>query len=202
MVWWTRLLWAVLLGLALGAVNSVVNVVGGPYSPHPLRPDGVWLLQLLGAVLGTTWAWAAWGFVCGWVARRWWEAPLLGVLGLWSADLAYYLTDWAGGITEGFSVIEFTWWAVLGAGAGAGMGLLAGLARRRHPWSLIPAIGAVVILFYLITPSGADVVRAASVAVQQAATAAFSLVLGVRWISFQRCRAQASRPRRSWGSPT
>ncbi|WP_409482879.1 hypothetical protein [Arsenicicoccus dermatophilus] len=54
-----RLLAACVLGTSLGLTNSLANVFGGPYAPHPLRPDGVWGLQLLAAVLGTTWAWAA-----------------------------------------------------------------------------------------------------------------------------------------------
>lgn len=42
---------AVLGGLVLGATNSLVNVVGGPYSSHAISPDGVLPLQAAGAVL-------------------------------------------------------------------------------------------------------------------------------------------------------
>ncbi|OYO20581.1 hypothetical protein BI335_03395 [Enemella evansiae] len=62
--WWV---WCAVIGCALGALNSLVNVFGAQYGGHPLRPGGVPALRLLGALLGTQWAWALLAF---WIGGR------------------------------------------------------------------------------------------------------------------------------------
>ena len=84
---------AVVLSVLLGGSNSLSNVLGSPYSPHSLSHDGVFALELLGAVLGTTCAWILTAFGAGWWARRIGAGPVAGVVSLMVADVTYYLSD-------------------------------------------------------------------------------------------------------------
>jgi hypothetical protein len=122
---------AMVSGVLLGGLNSLSNVLGSPYSPHSLSHDGVFVLEVLGAVLGTPWARILTAFGAGWWARQIGAGPVAGVVSLMVADVTYYLSDSLTGYA-GFSVNELVFWAVLGVPVGLAMGLLGALTGRRQ----------------------------------------------------------------------
>lgn len=176
------LLAAVATGTALGLVNSLANVLGSPFSPHRVTEDGVWVLQLIGAVLGTTWAWAVGAFCCGWWGRRWWHAPMLAVVGMWCADVAYYLSDWLGGLDDALATEEMRQYALLGTALGIVLGTLAGCTRHGRRWSILPVLIVTTVLCSLRQRSGADVVADAAQPTQSALTFLLFVALTIRWL--------------------
>ncbi|OYO05269.1 DUF6518 family protein [Enemella evansiae] len=137
--WWVR---CAAIGCALGALNSLVNVFGARYGGYPLRPDGVPALQLVGALLGTQWAWALLAFWIGWFARRWRSAVGGALLALWVATPTYYLSDWLGGRTDDFAHGFLAVWMILAIPAALAFGSAGHLGRRPDPWSLLPLLAA------------------------------------------------------------
>lgn len=75
------------VGVALGAANSLSNAFGSPYSPVRLRDEGILPLEVLGAVLGTTWAWALAAFLVGWLIGDVRRGGLAGAAALLVADV-------------------------------------------------------------------------------------------------------------------
>jgi len=148
-------------GLLLGALNSLANVFGSPYSPRSLRPGrGIFALEVLAAVLGTPGAWALTAFAASWVAGvvcalRWWAGPLVGITALLVADAAYYFCDDISGYAQG-NLIEPLSWAALAIPVGALMGTLGALATRPETWSILPALAGPAVLAVLARRSGSD----------------------------------------------
>jgi len=171
-----------LLGIALGAANSLSNSLGSAYSPVGLSPDGILPLQILAAVLGTTWAWAVTAFVAGWIAGRIWAGPLAGVVALLIADGTYYWADKVSGYSGGFDGQGMLYWGLLAIPCGLGMGLLGSLASQPRWWSLAPGLAAPAAIMILASPTGtADIQPWPSVVTYALAAIAGALIVGV-WV--------------------
>lgn len=151
----TRFIAVGLLGIVLGMANSLSNALGSPYSPVGLSPEGVLPLQILAAVLGTTWAWSIVAFVAGWITGRIWAGPLAGIAALLIADVTYYWADKASGYAGGFDRGALLYWGLLAVLAGFGMGLLGALSAQPRWWSIAPGLAAPAVILILVSPSGA-----------------------------------------------
>lgn len=184
---------AVVCGVLLGGVNSLSNVLGSPYSRRSLSQDGILALEVLAAVLGTTWAWALTAFGAAWWAQRTWAGPVVGVAALWVADLTYYLSDSLSGYAE-FSSGELIIWGMLAIPVGLGMGLLGALAAQPRPWSILPGLsgpGAVVVL---ASRTGSDRIQPWPAVVSWAVGAALTTAVVASWALSLRENSRQARP--------
>lgn len=172
---------AALAGLLLGAANSLSNVVGSPYGPHPWRETGVFPLEVLAAMLGSTWAWALAAFGVGWWVRSR-CAPVAGVVALVAADVTYYVCDLLGGISDRFEVESVIVWAVLAVPVGAGMGALGALAAQPRWWSLFPGLSAPVLVAVLHDARGSDHIQPWPAVLTNVLVAVLCVVVVGRWL--------------------
>lgn len=151
-----------LAGVALGFANSLTSALGSPYSPWSLLPgEGVRPLEYLAAWLGTGWAWSLFAFGVGWVVRPLRSAIAGATAGLLLADLAYFLTDAALGVTPSIHLAEVALWAIVALVVGPVMASAGWAARRPSRWSVLPALAApaVMVLDTVIRPTGPDSIR-------------------------------------------
>lgn len=177
----SRLIAAALLGLSLGAANSLSNALGSPYSPVGLSPEGILPLQVLAAVLGTTWAWSITAFLAGWLARRIWAGPVAGMICLLIADLTYYFADRTSGYAGGLDRGGLLYWGLLAIPCGLGMGLLGALAAQRRWWSLAPSLAGPVIILLLATPTGTPDIQPWSTIVTNTTALILALAMAATW---------------------
>ncbi|MDQ2757544.1 MAG: hypothetical protein M3Y71_13440 [Actinomycetota bacterium] len=181
-VWVRALLGAAFLGVVLGASNSLSNVFGSAYSPHSLSSDGIRSLEVLGALLGTRWAWPVAAFGIGWWTRRPLLGSLAGVVGLLAADVTYYWSDAVSGFSGGLDVFSMCLYAALAVPAGLVMGLLGALARQQHGWSLVPGLMAPAFVIWFGTPTGPLVVLPWPERITWALVVALTVLLLGRWL--------------------
>lgn len=186
---------AVACGLTLGLLNSLSNVFGSPYSPVSLAPgEGVFALEVLAAVLGTPAAWAITAFVAGWLTRRVWAGPIVGVAALLLADLAYYVSDSISGYAA-MSWDEVLFWAALAVPTGLVMGLLGALAAQASWWSVLPGLAGPAALVVLARPTGSDHIQPWPTQVTLAVAVGLAVVITGVWLG------RLSRARRRNQSP-
>ncbi len=190
-VWARALLGPALLGVALGAVNSLSNVFGSAYSPHSLSSDGIPPLEVLGALLGTQWAWPVAAFGIGWWTRRSLLGSLAGVVGLVAADVTYYWSDAVSGFSGGLDVFAMRYYAVLAVPAGRVMGLLGALARHEHGWSLVPGLAAPAFVIWFGTQTGPLVVLPWPERITGAFVVVLTVLLLGRWLRLPWVRRSA-----------
>lgn len=186
---WPSILTAMAAGVLLGGVNSLSNVLGSPYSPHALRPDpddGVFVLQVLAAVVGTAWAWALVAFALGWRAPTAWRAALTAMAALAVAAVVYYLSDHALGLNEELETGEMAYWTVTSVGAGSVFGLLGHLARGTSGWSVLPGLAAPGVIALFSYPAGSDRIQPWPELFAWAIAAALTIAITVRWLLMQR----------------
>lgn len=186
---WLAILAAVIAGVLLGGTNSLSNVLGSPYSPHALRPnEGVFVLELLGAVLGTAWAWALVAFGLGWCATTRWLAPVMGTMALVVAAVVYYISDFAFGLNDEFGIFEMVYWVAVSLVAGPVMGLLGYLARSSRWWSLVPGLAApgVIAIYSYANSSGPDHIRPWPERIAWILATGLTIALALRWLCLRR----------------
>lgn len=182
------------VGLALGVSNSMASALGTPYGGHALRPgEGVAVLEVVAACLGTLWAWALAGFAMGWLARarRWWIAAPAGVVGLALAVGSYYLSDWLLGTNDRFAMNDFLIWLGPAVVAGLIFGSLGHWARSGSPWSTAAALAAPAVIVLLAGPSGPDHVQPWPRVVAWALVALLLVAIGLRWSGVAGARGRA-----------
>lgn len=187
--WRASILTAMAVGVLLGAVNSLSNVLGSPFSPHALRPypdEGVFFLQVLAAVVGTAWAWALVAFALGWRAPTAWRAALTAIAALALAAVVYYLSDHALGLNEELATGEMAYWAVTSVGAGSVFGLLGFLARGPKWWSLLPGLAAPAVVTLFSYPAGSDRIQPWPEVFAWVIAAALTIAITSRWLLTQR----------------
>jgi uncharacterized protein DUF6518 len=184
---WTAILAAVLAGVLLGGGNSLSNVLGSAYSPHALRPEeGIFSLEVLGAVLGTAWAWALVAFSIGWCSTTKWLASLMGTLALVVAAVVYYVSDFIFGLIDQFEIQEMAYWAAISLVVGPVMGLLGHLARFSEWWSLAPGLAAPVVISMTSQPSGSDHIQPWPQRVAWIIATCLAIAMALRWLSLRR----------------
>ena len=172
---------ALLTGVLLGLATSLSNVLGSPYSPASLSPDGVFALEVLAAVLGTPWAWAVVAFVTGWLAVQVTAGPIVGVVSLLTADLTYYLTDHVTGYAA-FSPIEFLFWAGVAIPIGALMGLCGALTAQGSRWCIVPGLMPVVAVVAFARPSGSEHIQPWPAVLTCTAAAVLGVIAVMVWV--------------------
>jgi hypothetical protein len=172
---------AVVSGALLGGANSLSNVLGSPYSPRSLSQNGIFVLEVLAAVLGTAWAWALTAFGAGWWARRIWAGPVVGVAALLIADVTYYLSDSLTGYAE-FSNGELLAWGILAVPTGLVMGLLGALAVQRRRWSIVPGLMGPAAVALLAARIGSDHIQPWPTVLTWTIAATLTVAVGASWV--------------------
>lgn len=180
---WPAISGAMLAGLVLGGANSLSNVFGSPYSPHALRPyEGVFPLEVLGAVLGYPWTWALLAFAVGWWSSRAWLAPAMGVLALLVAVVTYYVSDFNFGLNDELGTYEIAYWSLVSLVAGLVCGPLGKLARCRRWWGLLPGLAAPAVVALTSWPAGSDHIRPWPQRVAWTVAAVLMIAITTRWV--------------------
>lgn len=184
---WTALLIALVTGVLLGGVNSLSNVLGSPYGPHALRPyEGIFLLEVIAAVIGTAWTWALVAFGLGWWSTTRSSAALMGVLALAIATVVYYVSDHAFRLNDKLETGEMAYWMAMSIGVGSGFGLLGHLARRPQWWSLPPGLTAPFLVVMVSYPAGSDHIQPWPERVAWIVAMALTIAITSRWLRMQR----------------
>ncbi len=174
---------AIIGGIALGSGNSIANVFGSAYGPHPVSPgQGVLWLEYLSAWIGSAWAWALFAFVVGWFTRRRGTAVVRAVPGLVVAVAAYYLSDAALGGTNGAELNAMKVWAGIALVVAPVMALLGCVAQRLSWWGLPAGLAAPALMVFDTTtrPTGPDHIHPGSQWVVYSAAAGLAVALVVR----------------------
>jgi hypothetical protein len=126
------------LGTAFGATTSVVNnvpaMLGEVGQAHSDDSAATWTAVFLSLILDSGWAWAALGFVLGWLTgtpARLANAAVIGAIvgaaGLSTATVSYYVTDLLFGIDDWPAV---GYWLIRAVVLGPPLGVAGALARR------------------------------------------------------------------------
>ena len=196
--WQRTILGALAAGTLLGAVNSLSNVLGSPYSPHSLRPHtGVFPLEVLAAVVGTVWAWCLAAFAVGWVSPSVRRAAPTGALALVAASVVYYVSDHVFGLDDELSAYEMAYWVLISFIVGPVFGIVGFLAGRPRGWSLIPGLAApgIVVIFGVVLSfrTGSDHIQPWPAVVTWAIVVTLSLAIAGRWI-LRRSAADPAAP--------
>ncbi|WP_409483348.1 hypothetical protein [Arsenicicoccus dermatophilus] len=191
---------AMLLALAVGGLNALGDALGGVAdSSWGIVPGQFFLPALvLGAVLGTMWAWALTAFAAGYLARRPVLGMACGVVALLTATSIYYAVE-ASRSGRAFDLGTAVYWWQVAIPGGAGLGLLGAAYSRPGRWW---ATAAAPVLWYLLPPgepassiTGAWVTGAAwVVGAALAGHALARLLLPQRWVFPARLRGTAEKP--------
>ena len=193
-----RVFYGALIGVAFGAVTSLVNNVPGMLGevgmPREEQSTATWIAEFTSKMLDSGWAWAALAVLVGWLAgrdpalyRAAAAGALTGTVALLLATLTYYGTDVLFGIDMYARTTVF--WLVRAVAFGAPLGVV-GACLRRPGWlgllaGLVVPVGAAanMVLFPLWT--GLDGETTAALWAQRTvwlAAAAGVVLVGARFV--------------------
>jgi hypothetical protein len=128
----------VAVGAAFGAGTSLINnvpaMLGEVGRAHSDDSAATWIAIFLSLILDSGWAWAALGFVLGWLTgtpTRLVIAAVAGATGLLMATASYYVTDLLFGIDADLPTVGY--WVIRAFVFGPPLGVSGALARSPGP---------------------------------------------------------------------
>ncbi|MFD6329474.1 hypothetical protein ACFWGI_07870 [Streptomyces niveus] len=126
-------------GMGFGAATALVNNLSSPYAELGMPLKGtVWAsaAKVLSLLMDAGWSWAALAVAMGWLARTRVRGALVGVLALFAATGAYYVTD---ALVSGAGT-DMVAWMLVGLPVGVVLGAVGAAIRRPGLIGLLAAL--------------------------------------------------------------